>query len=105
MLVKLVHTVITFLLCDDLARILDDDLIWLERTIRSNSIAAIERFADLDTNSVLASCFGPLAELLESTICAIFRSNVAITAVTFVEHDAIQTIFIAAAIGLANTLR
>lgn len=103
--VEIMHAIVTFLLSDDFSCIFHDDLIRFECAIRSNSMTSIKRFTDFDTNIVLASSLRPLAQLLESAVGAMFRTNVAIAAVALVKHEAVEAVLIAAALGGANTFR
>ena len=58
--IALVHAVIAFILSYYLTCILYNDLIGLESPICSDSVASIDGFHDLNTNSVLASCLASL---------------------------------------------
>lgn len=48
--VNFVHPSITFLLSDDLANVLNDNLVALERPHGADTMAAVLRFHDLDTD-------------------------------------------------------
>ena len=53
--VALIHAVVTLALCDNFACILDNDLVGLESTIGSYTVAPISCLHDLDANVVFAS--------------------------------------------------
>ena len=61
-------------------------------------MASIERFADFDTNMVLAAGFAPLSQLFKGPISAIFRADIAIATIALIQHEAIEAIFIAAGV-------
>ena len=59
--VAAMHTAVTFLLSDDLAGILDNNLVGLESTVRADAVAPVARFAHFDADVVLSADFCPLA--------------------------------------------
>jgi hypothetical protein len=89
---------------DDLAGVFDNDLVRFERPVAADSIPAIHRFDDLDTNVVLAACLRAMLELLKIAIPTV-RSQSAIAVVAFVEHVPVLTIFVATCILRAHASR
>ena len=88
---------------NDLASILNDDLTWLERAIRSQAMPSVRRFAHFNTNMVLASGFASLAKLLKGSIGTMLRAYIAVAAIALVQHEAIEAILVAAACFGADT--
>ena len=58
-LVLLVHSSIALLLGDDLARVLENDLMRLERAVAAHTIPTVCRLDHIDANVVLAPCLVP----------------------------------------------
>ena len=93
--VKLVHPIITFVLRNNLACILDDDLVRLKATIAPDTIPAIEGFYDLNPDVILTASLCSLSELFKAAVRATLCSDVTIGVVAFVEHEPVETLLIA----------
>lgn len=104
-LVTTMHTIVTFFLSNNLARVFNNDLIRFERAVGTNPVAAVDCFAYLDTNVVLTASLCTFAEGLEGTIGAVIGADVAIAIIAFVEHETVMAIFIAATFGSTDTFR
>ena len=89
------HPPLALCLRDNLARILDDNLIRLKAPIATHPIATVLSLNDLDANVELAACFTALTETAKATVAAEFFGEFAIRIITFVEHEAVLAIFIA----------
>lgn len=100
-LITPVHTVVTLLLSDDLAGILNNDLLRIESAVCADTVAAVESFAYLNPDAILTTSFCSLAERFEGTVSAVLGADVAIAIITLVEHRAVVASFIASRIGLA----
>lgn len=59
--VMLAHAIITFILCNDFARIFDDNLVGLKTTIAPDTMPAIKSLDDLNPNIVLTTGFCSLS--------------------------------------------
>lgn len=104
-LILLVHSALTFSLCDDLTGVFHDDLVRLEASVASNSITAICGLDDLHANAEATALLGPRIQPLESAVLTVLLANVAIRIVALVEHYAVLAVLSTPILGLANTLR
>ena len=102
-LVDIVHPRIGLFLGDDLASVLDDDLIWFESAVASHSVASVECFDDLDPDIVFAAFLDSLSQGLEAAIATLLFSQSAIAIITLVEHESVHAIAITSIFGLAYT--
>jgi hypothetical protein len=103
-LVDFVHSSFAFLLGDDLARILHDDLVRLEAAIAADAVAAVGRLDDLDSHAVLAAPGSPGCQVGKGSIRAARLADVAVCVVALVEHDSVLARLAAAVLWLAYTL-
>ena len=102
-LVILIHASITFIFCNNLASILDDDLMRVKAAVASYAVAAISSLDDFDTNPVLATALPAFLQISEGAIGAMTLTGCAIVVITFVEHDSVLAILIASTLWGANT--
>lgn len=93
-LVLVFHAIIALILRDNLSCIFDDDLMWFEGSITSDTIATIRCLDHLDSNVVFAPPFVPFLELLEATIAATIGADIAVGIIALVEHMTIKAIVI-----------
>ena len=99
------HAPLALCLCDNLARILNDNLVRLKAPIAAHAIPTVLSLNDLDANVELAACFAALAETAEAAVPAEFFRKLAIRVVTFVEHEAVLAIFVATSLTRAGAGR
>lgn len=93
-LVLILHAIIALILRDDLSRIFDDNLVWLEGSIASHTISAIGCLDHFDSNVVFTPPFVPLLELFEATVIAAISADIAIGIITLVEHVTVKAIVV-----------
>lgn len=98
-----VHSLLRLFLGDDLASILDDDLVWLESTIASNAISPIQRLDNFDANVVFTALLDSLSQAFEATVPALIFSQPTIAIITLVEHESIHAITVTSSLRLAYT--
>jgi hypothetical protein len=104
-LIVLIHAPVTFIFRNDFSSVLNDDLISIEASIASHSIATINRLDNLNTNSILAAPFTTLLKISKGTVGAILTACSTVGIVTLVEHDSVLAIFITSTFGSAHALR
>lgn len=101
--VAILHPLIALILCDDLASILDNDLVWFKRPITADAISTISCLDHFDPDIILSTLLVPLLETFKCPIVAVLGADVAVGVVAFVEHVAVQTVVITAEFEGANT--
>lgn len=104
LLVRRPHTLLTFGLSDDFSRVFHNDLVWFKCAVTANTVSAIWRFDNLNTNIVLPSGLSSLLELVEATVTTI-AAQAAIAVVAFVEHVAVLAVFVAAGVCGTHAFR
>ena len=104
-LVPRVHPVLAFLLRDDLAGVLDDDLVGRKGPVAPDAVAAVGRLDHLDADVVFPARLAPFLQILEAAVRARLRADAAVVVVAFVEHQSVETVVVAAARGLADAGR
>jgi len=102
-LVDIVHPRIGLFLCDDLASVLDDDLIWFESAVASHPVPSVDCFDDLDPDIVFAAFLDSLSQGLEAAVATLLFSQSAITIITLVEHESVHAIAVTSTFGPAYT--
>lgn len=101
-LVPLPHPVVTLVLRDNLPGVLYDDLMGFEGPIAANPIPTISSLDDLDAKVIFSARLVTLPEILKGSVSAVLGSNVAVHAVTFVEHEAVEAMLVTACVVRAN---
>ena len=104
-LIILIHTTVTLVFSDDLACILDDDLVGFKAAIASNTISSISSLDDFNADSVLSASFASLLESCKSPVGAVFAASAAVCIITLVEHASVLAVLIATTFRRADTLR
>ena len=97
-----VHTRVTLLLGDDLARIFHDYLIWGKATIGTNAIATIDSLDDFDANIEFSPCLVPFLKVSKATVGAAVFANIAIAVVALIKHETVVALLVTA--GLERTV-
>jgi hypothetical protein len=97
------HAILTVFLGNDFSSILNDDLVGIKSAIAPNTIATVHGLDDLDPNVVLSSGLGSLLEAVEASVTTSLSVKSAVRTVTFVEHEPILAILIAASLGQTDT--
>jgi hypothetical protein len=97
------HAFLAFRLGYDLSRIFHNDLVWFERSVTANTVAAVCSLNHLNSNIILAPSLGSLFELFKVSIAA-FRAKPTDAVVTLIEHVAILAILVTAGLWYASTL-
>lgn len=98
------HAPFTLILCDDLARVLHNDLVRLKCTVAAYTIPSISCLNDLHSNVVFPTSLGTLLKFLEAPVAAV-RSDTTVGGVTFVVHESVLTVFVAASLFIAKASR
>lgn len=98
------HAIAAFLVCDNLTRVLHDDLVRRKATVGADAIATVCRLDDLNTNAVLSTARLSLLKIGKGAVRAVFAPNVAVLLVTLVEHNSVLTALATAIVGCANAL-
>ena len=68
-------------------------------------MSTVKCFYDLNTNVVFASSLTSLTQSFEAAVGAVIGTNVTVSIVTFVEHETIEAVFIAARLRGADAGR
>jgi len=89
------HSVVTLVLGYDLSSIFNNDLVRLESAVGTNPIATINGLDDFDPNIILPASLATLTEVFETSISAMLCSDIAISFITFVKHEPVETVLIA----------
>lgn len=103
--ISFVHSIITLVLGDNFARIFDNNLVRLKRTVTAYTMSTIKCFYDLDTNVISASVLTSLTQSFKTAIGAVISTNVTVGIITFVEHGTVEAVFTATSLRCANTGR
>ena len=99
------HTILAFLLSQDLTSIFDNDLIWCKASIASDTISSVDSFENLNANIVLVAVLDSLSQPSKSTISALLSSEQAIVVVALVVHHFIDAILVTTNVFPAETCR
>jgi len=89
------HASFTLRLGYDFAGIFHDYLVGLKSAIATHTIPSICSLDDLDTDVVFTSSLRSLFQLLKTSITTI-GSETAVAAITFIEHEPVLAVLIAA---------
>lgn len=90
------HSPLTLFLCNDLARILYNDLAGLESAARSNTKPFVDRLDQLYAHVVLVASLVAFFQVGETSVLAELGADVAVAVIALVEHISVLTVFIAA---------
>ena len=97
------HPVIALILSYNLSSVFDNNLIRLKSTIGSNPITTISCLDDFDSNIILPTSLAALTKVFKTAIGTMFRSDVTVAVITFIEHESIETVLVAPRESFANT--
>ncbi len=102
MFVDLIHSPVALFLCYNLTSIFHDDLVRLEAAVAADSVTAVRRLDNLDTDAILAALGSTSSQGRKGTVCAQVFAQVAVPLIALVEHDAVLAVVTTALVGRAN---
>lgn len=102
--VVFVHATIALVFGDDLASVLNDDLIWIKASIASYTVASISGLYNFNPYSVLSAALAALLQIGKSAVLAMSATSSAIAIVTLIKHDSVLAINITSIVWRADTL-
>jgi len=100
-----IHPMVTLILSDDLARVLDYDLVGFKCSVCSDAVTPVNCLHHFNTNVVFPTLFASLFQISEGAVRAMLCTNIAVRAITFVQHESIKTMFITAVLLFADAQR